>query len=59
MTDNCIQKDPHSAASKAVCGKKPYQKPSFRYEHVFETAALICGKIAGTEGNCSGHQQSS
>jgi len=28
--------------------KKPYQKPSFRYERVFETLALACGKIAGS-----------
>lgn len=27
--------------------KKPYEKPSFRYEQVFVTTALSCGKIAG------------
>jgi len=25
--------------------KKPYEKPGFRYERVFETQALSCGKI--------------
>ena len=25
--------------------KKPYEKPSFRYEQVFVTTALSCGKI--------------
>jgi hypothetical protein len=25
--------------------KKRYQKPAFRYERVFETLALACGKI--------------
>jgi len=25
-------------------GKKPYSKPEFRYERVFETMALACGK---------------
>jgi len=24
--------------------KKPYEKPRFKYERVFETAALSCGK---------------
>ena len=24
--------------------KKPYEKPAFQYEKVFETAALACGK---------------
>ena len=25
--------------------KKPYRKPSFQFERVFETQALSCGKI--------------
>jgi len=25
--------------------KKPYSKPSFRHEQVFETMALACGKV--------------
>ncbi len=32
--------------------KKPYQKPSFRHEKVFETMALACGKIQPTQHNC-------
>ena len=32
--------------------KKPYEKPSFRYEQVFVTTALSCGKVAGFAGNC-------
>lgn len=32
--------------------KKPYEKPAFRYEQVFVTTALGCGKT-GTEANCS------
>ncbi|MDP2996086.1 MAG: hypothetical protein Q8N47_01280 [Bryobacterales bacterium] len=27
--------------------KKPYQKPAFEYEQVFETMALTCGKLTG------------
>jgi len=33
--------------------KKPYEKPSFRYEKVFVTTALSCGKIGGTQGTCT------
>jgi hypothetical protein len=32
--------------------KKPYVKPEFRYEKVFETMALSCGKVWGTQGAC-------
>jgi hypothetical protein len=28
--------------------KKPYVKPAFRYEKVFVTSALSCGKVSGT-----------
>jgi len=34
--------------------KKPYEKPSFRFEQVFVTTALSCGKISFTQGNCKG-----
>jgi len=33
--------------------RKPYRKPSFRSEQVFETMALQCGKIAGTSAQCN------
>ncbi len=32
--------------------KKPYVKPAFRSERVFETMALSCGKTISTEGQC-------
>ena len=31
--------------------KKPYEKPSFRYEQVFVTSALTCSKT-GAVGQC-------
>jgi len=34
--------------------KKPYTKPAFRFEQVFVTTALSCGKFDPTEFNCSG-----
>jgi hypothetical protein len=32
--------------------KKRYEKPSFRFEQVFVTTALSCGKIGATQSSC-------
>lgn len=32
--------------------KKPYEKPSFRFEKVFVTSALSCGKTSPVGGTC-------
>jgi len=40
----------HGKASLTAV-KKPYVKPAFRSEQVFETTALTCGKT-NTEGQC-------
>jgi hypothetical protein len=40
-------------------GKKPYQKPSFRYEKVFETMALACGKVNPTQFQCRFNRKNS
>jgi len=37
--------------------KKPYEKPAFRYEQVFVTTALSCGKLA-TQVTCQHGQVS-
>ncbi|MFZ0737251.1 MAG: hypothetical protein WA002_03150 [Candidatus Acidiferrales bacterium] len=39
--------------------KKPYQKPAFRYERVFETTALSCGKIGPTQSTCRHNRKTS
>jgi len=40
--------------------KKPYQKPAFRHERVFEMQALSCGKTVATQGQClPGNQKTS
>ena len=39
--------------------KKPYTKPAFRFERVFETQALSCGKMQGGTGNCVPHRNAS
>ena len=40
-------------------GKKPYQKPAFRHERVFETRALTCGKVQPTQGTCTHNRSAS
>ena len=32
--------------------KKPYQKPAFEYEEVFETMALTCSKVKFEDAAC-------
>jgi hypothetical protein len=36
----------------APASKKPYEKPTFRYEKVFVTTALSCGKVSSTQSSC-------
>ena len=53
-----------TAATEKTAGesgkaKRLYQKPAFRHERVFETTALICGKMATTEGQCRFNVQNS
>lgn len=38
---------------------KPYQPPAFRFERVFETMALACGKISPTQSHCRFNRKSS
>ncbi len=39
--------------------RKPYQKPAFRYERVFETMALACGKANPQSLQCSLNRKNS
>jgi hypothetical protein len=40
-------------------GRKPYQKPAFRHERVFETMALACGKLHPTQAQCRFNRKNS
>lgn len=48
--------NPAGSDEKAVTQKKQtkkrYSKPTFRFERVFETQALSCGKIGSTSTQC-------
>jgi hypothetical protein len=35
-----------------AASKRPYVKPAFRHEQVFETMALACGKVSATQNQC-------
>ena len=39
--------------------KRPYEKPAFRYEQVFVTTALHCGKVGATQADCIAHPSAS
>ena len=43
---------PQDQSPQTDGGKRPYQKPAFRSETIFETMALACGKLRGTQGQC-------
>ncbi|MFZ0295530.1 MAG: hypothetical protein WAL52_18115 [Candidatus Sulfotelmatobacter sp.] len=51
MEVNHSSSDEQQSAEKV---KKPYQKPTFRFEEVFVTSALSCGKITSTQSGCHG-----
>jgi hypothetical protein len=48
---------PSEEARAAV--RKPYQKPAVRYERVFETSALSCGKVQSTQRGCHDNRKTS
>jgi len=39
--------------------KKKYSKPALRYERIFETSALICGKVQTTQSGCHQNRKTS
>ena len=48
---------PHSESEEKSTTKKPYQKPAFRHEKVFETSALSCGKVQTTQSSCHSNRK--
>jgi hypothetical protein len=46
-------------APSGAARKKPYQKPAFSQERVFETMALACGKVNPTSGACKAVRKNS
>ncbi len=52
MTEKNVTSGDAKQAPGAGVTKKAYKKPEFRYERVFETLALACGKLHGSQGQC-------
>jgi hypothetical protein len=60
MMENPTPQEKQMRSAETLKGKKKtYQKPAFRCERVFETAALSCGKLAGTSAICNSSRQNS
>jgi hypothetical protein len=55
MTKETTEKTPGSAN----LARRPYQKPAFLHERIFETMALSCGKVNPTQGACSSNRKTS
>jgi hypothetical protein len=60
-----VNMDPREQKEKAdpqdtiAPAKRPYVKPEVRYERVFETMALSCGKVSSTQGQCRFNRKNS
>ena len=59
MSDSEENKRPASPREPTRRPKRPYHKPAVRFERVFETQALSCGKIQATQGGCHYNRKAS
>jgi len=51
--------DKHESTGLTAKRKRPYTKPEFQYEKVFETMALACGKLSPTQRQCKFNRKNS
>jgi hypothetical protein len=59
MAEQDLNTGKKDAAQCSGTAKKQYQEPAFRYERVFETMALSCGKVQATNFQCHFHRNAS
>jgi hypothetical protein len=60
MTNELRNRPPtNSATGTASKPKRPYVKPAFQHEKVFETMALACGKLGPTQAQCRFNRRNS
>ncbi len=50
------KREPEGSTAK---NKRPYSKPNFQHEKVFETMALACGKLSPTQAQCRFNRRNS
>jgi hypothetical protein len=58
MTIEHKNRPPTESDSKSK-PKRPYVKPAFQHEKVFETMALACGKLGPTQAQCRFNRRNS
>jgi hypothetical protein len=56
MKNEHKNRPPTSSGAKP---KRPYVKPAFQHEKVFETMALACGKLGPTQAQCRFNRRNS
>ena len=56
-TEETNRRSKRPGADRAT--KKKYSKPAVRYERVFETSALTCGKVQTTQSGCHSNRKTS
>ncbi len=49
----------HESTGLTEKRKRPYTKPDFQHEKVFETMALACGKLSTTQRQCKFNRKNS
>ncbi len=49
----------NTVSATGTSKRKPYVKPQFISEKIFETTALACGKLPAGSGLCAGAPKSS
>jgi hypothetical protein len=55
----CSAAEKQPSARPTSKTKRPYQKPGFQHEKVFETMALACGKLSPTQAQCRFNRRNS
>ena len=58
-SENKNQRRAGSERDSAAKPKRPYVKPAFQHEKVFETMALACGKLGPTQAQCRFNRRNS
>jgi hypothetical protein len=59
MSDSEKTKGSADACAGRPNPKKPYHKPTVRYERVFEVQALTCGKVQPIQYSCHSNRRTS
>jgi len=59
MSESAKNRGMASGENARAKPKRSYHKPAVRYERVFETQALTCGKVQSTQSSCHHNRKSS